>query len=67
METIDCLGHAYTVYGRWGLDIKSQQNPYKSIFIERKTVKGSILKTLLTSYFILFLHYILLCITNKHI
>lgn len=34
---IDCLGHAYTVYGKWGLEIWSEQTA-KSIFNKRKTV-----------------------------
>lgn len=36
METIDCLGHAYTVYGRWGLDIESQQTPINQFSLKEK-------------------------------
>lgn len=35
---IDCLGDAFTVYGKWGFEIWSEQTA-KSIFNKRKTVQ----------------------------
>lgn len=48
---IDCLGHAYTVYGNWGLEIWSEQTA-KSIFNKRKQFR-IFLTTLLNFLFIL--------------